>query len=471
MKRLGWFLIVLCVLVSGGCFPPAIIDLPDLIPWYPDDGSDESKEIETYDGKVYLIGTLTGDLKDEFEAAMTFSDYVADATDGAIVVSSDAFGELTQEQLDGLSTAFAAHQPIILVHATAEQIVAFGQQFIGETFRYTLPNGMEYAEVYAVDLEEGGHIWQWSLYPPDLRDDEDSDEEQQARLGDLIDWMQENSERMANGSVENAKFSAELAANSNELTQLASAFVDQKNFSRYGNRYQVALFIYSCHSYDTGEDWFYVQQQCVFYGGGAYGEKKVEYNQEGKGWYIDNIEIDSTMNGYDYDTLQVGMIQSSPETANNVESVTSGVSFTIGGEVGIDKGGPSAKITGGVTISNSRTVNIQDCQVINKSIDRGNNAHWNYKFKRCDSISYALYAGLTDPPDLATNTFQPMNQWIWRAKPALRANDTPIHVKLNVDLCWTWGIIDFWWMTHPDHQTTDGGLWEYNVHIPYPPIN
>jgi hypothetical protein len=207
----------------------------------------------------------------------------------------------------------------------------------------------------------------------------------------------------------------------------------------------------------------------VFFGGGAYGEKKVQYNQEGKGWYLDSIELDSYMQGFDYNASAVGMIQSSPETANNVESVTSGVSFTIGGEVGIDKNGPSGKISGGVTISNSRTVNIQDCQAINKSNDRSNNAHWIYKFKRCDTISYFLYAGVTDPPALSINTFQPVNHWIWRVTPTLRQNNVPMHVKLNVNLCWTWGTIDFYWKTHPDHSTTDGGSWEYNVYMPYPP--
>jgi hypothetical protein len=54
-------------------------------------------------------------------------------------------------------------------------------------------------------------------------------------------------------------------------------------------------------------------------------------------------------------------------------------------------------------------------------------------------------------------------------QPALRNNNVPMHVKLDVTLCWTWGVIDFWWTTHADHQTTSGGSWEYNVYIPYPP--
>jgi hypothetical protein len=470
MKFLGSLLITMGLLFSGGC-DYVLFDLPSLVGL--DDDSGTESQLKTYDGKVYLIGTLTGDLKEELEDSITFTDYVAGSTDGAIVISSDALGSLTQDQLDGLATAYEADLPIALVNATEDQIITFGQQFIDESFTYNLPQGVDYAEIYAIDQEEGGHVWQWSLYPPDLTDDEDSDTEQQSRLNELIDWLKENSSRMESAeaveATDNAKSEAADAATTNDLTQLASAFVNQSNFSYWGNRYQITHFVYSCHSFATGDDWFYVQQQCVFYGGGAYGEKTVSYNQETKGWYMDNIELDSCMNGYDYNSTAVGMIQSSPETANKETSVTSGVEFTIGGEVGVAKDGPSAKISGGVTISNSRTVSVKDCEVINSSNDRDNNAHWNYKFNRCDSVTYFLYAGVTDPPSLSIKTFQPVNQWIWRMKPTLRNNNVPMHVKLDVTLCRTSGVVQFYWKTRPDQQTTYGGSWEYNVYIPYPP--
>jgi hypothetical protein len=466
MKQLLCFLVGACLIFSGGCIPQ-IIDLSEFLP---NQADDDQKQVEKYEGKVYLIGTLTGQLKEEFDAAMTFTDYVSGATDGAIVISSDAFGSLTQEQLDGFEVAFASRQPIILVQATAAQITAFGQQFLGESFTYTLPDGVEYAEVYAVDMEEGGHIWQWALYPPNLTDDEDSVEEQQGRLGELVDWLQENSTRMEGAEDATDEAAKAVASGNNELTQLVSAFVDQSNFSMLGNRYQITHFVYSCHSYDTGDDWFYVQQKCVLYGGGAYEKKKVKYNQETKGWYMDSIEIDSSMEGYENNPTAVGMIQSSPETENNKESATSGVNFSIGGDVGVASSGPSGKISAGVTITNSRTISILDCEVTNKSNDQANNAHWIYQFnKRCKSVSYALYAGLTDPPKLSINTFQPVNQWIWRVQPELRTKKTPMHVKLDIFLCWTRGVIDFWWATHADHTRMNGGFWEYDVNIPYPP--
>jgi hypothetical protein len=158
--------------------------------------NEDQKQIKRYDGKVYIIGCLTSNLKEEFEAAMTFSDYVAGATDGPIVVSSDALGNLTQAQLDGLLSAYGAGESIILVHATADQVRSFGKQFVGETFSFELPEGMSYVEVFAIDLEHGEHVWQWVMYPPDEANDEDTQAQQQDRLGDLIDWIQANELRM-----------------------------------------------------------------------------------------------------------------------------------------------------------------------------------------------------------------------------------------------------------------------------------
>jgi hypothetical protein len=163
------------------------------------------------------------------------------------------------------------------------------------------------------------------------------------------------------------------------------------------------------------------------------------------------------------------MIQSSPETTNNQQSVTSGVDFTVGGDVGISKSGPSATVSSGITISNSKTVNIKDCNVTNKSNDRSNNAHWFYQFNRCSAIGYLLYAGVTDPPSLATSTFQPVNQWIWRVTPKLRENKIPVHVRVNVDLCSSAGILIYYWIANIKHTTTSAGVWEYNMYIPYPP--
>jgi hypothetical protein len=466
MKKHLWEVLLVGLVTMGGC-----IDPDSLI----DDDDDSALQPETYTEKVYLIGTLSGEMEDELHDYITFVAYDGSSTDAPIVIAESSIGQLTNAQITGLNAAFDAHMPIVLVDVDADQIVALRALLGDANFHFTLPTNEEYAEIYAVDKEEDESIWQWVSYPPideDAEGDDDTDSRQDTRAAYFLKWLTLNDIRMASveaqESLENAK--SVSGASDSELTSLAAAFVSQENFSRYGNNYQVTHYVYGCHSIDTGYDWFYIQQQCIFYSGGAMQPMKTSYNQEGKGYYMDKIEVDSWMEGYDNNTSTVGMMQSSPSTANNVSTVTSGVSWNIGGEIGVSKEGASGKISGGVTISNSTTINISDCTVINKSNDRGNNAHWTYNFKRCDSVSYFLYAGLTNPPDLATATFQPLNQWIWRMNSTMRNNNVPMHVKLDITLCWTWGTIDFYWKTHADHYPTSGGTWEYDVYIPYPPL-
>jgi hypothetical protein len=162
--------------------------------------------------------------------------------------------------------------PIVLVDADDEEIIALHLAVGDDDFQFTLPYNVEYAEIYAIDLEENGSIWQWVTYPPQTdEDDADTDARQDTRAEFFLNWLEDNGERMEEASVAEADANAKVAANSNDLTQLAAAFVDQQNFSKYGNNYQIAHYVYGCHSVETGDDWFYVQQQCVFSGNKAYG--------------------------------------------------------------------------------------------------------------------------------------------------------------------------------------------------------
>lgn len=466
MKNLLRLSLVVALAMMAGCLPfpldpdPVIFEVPDL---------DEPTNTSTYTGKAWLIGEITGVLADDFADAITFDTYDPTQSNAPIFIGADTVDSLTDDQLQGIVATFNAGHPIVLIHATADQIMQLYQVLAQTDLTFTMPDGFTTVEIYALDKEPEGDIVQWVQYPPTDPDDPDSAADQRTRVGNFVDWLKNNGERMLSAEVQASKVNA--LASGNDLTQLAAAFVDQSNFTWWGNNYQIVHYIYGCHSIDTNNDWFYVQQQCVFNGGGAYTGKKTWYMGAAcdvEYYYMDTIELDSYMKGYDNNPAAVGMQQSSPQTANNTETVTSGVSFDIGGKVSIGSSGPSAEISGGVSISNSRTVTIKDCNAINKSNDRENNAHWLYQFKRCDTIAYFLYAGLTDPPSLAVNTFQPLNQWIWRMSPELRQNKTPMRVKLKVGLIATIGYVDFYWMAHPEHSPVGGGSWEYDVHIPYP---
>jgi len=429
-------------------------------------------------GKVYLIGTLSGPLTQELTASFTFTPYDATATDAPIFIADTALAGLSDEQKAGIVATLQARNPILLVHAGSALVNALIDLLQDPQFDFVMPDGVEYVDVFAVDTETSGDVYHWSMYQPeDSAADPDGPGDQQGRVNLLVDWL------AANGHRDHGSAAARIAAQSNlqraaadagqELTELASAFIKQDNFSNSGNNYQISHYVYGCHSHDTGDDWIYVQQRSIFYAGGAYRGRLQRYpnNQAGESvlWYLGNIDLDTSLTGYDGNTSSVGLQQASPETANNVAQVTTGVSWNVGGDVSYSKDGPAISLSGGVTISNSTTFNVQDCEVVNKSASRGNNAAWSYEFKKCDTWAEIGYAHLTDPPRLATTTFQPVNQWIWRMSPTVRTAKPPLHVKLAVNLVATTGKMTFVWTAHPEH-TLQAAKWEYDVPFRFPLI-
>lgn len=429
-------------------------------------------------GKVYLIGTLAGPLTQELSASFTFTPYDGSSTDAPIFIADSALAGLTDPQKAGIIATLAARNPILLVHAGAADINTLIDLLQDPQFDFVMPAGVQFADVFAIDTEPSGDVYHWSMYQPDdTAADPDGPGDQQGRVNLLVEWLAANGHRdhgsAATRTIAQSSLQRAAAEAGQELTELASAFIKQDNFSNSGNNYQISHYVYGCHSHDTGDDWIYVQQRSIFYAGGAYRGRLQRYpnNQAGESvlWYLGNIDLDTGLTGFDGDTSSVGLQQASPETANSVAQVTTGVSWNIGGDVSYSKDGPAISLSGGVTISNSTTFNVQDCEVVNKSASRGNNAAWSYEFKKCDTWAEIGYAHLTDPPRLATTTFQPLNQWIWRVSPAVRAAKPPLHVKLGVNLVSTTGIMTFVWTAHPEHNF-QSAKWEYDVPFRFPPI-
>jgi len=438
----------------------------------------EEKILTNFTGKVYQIGSVPGVLAEEMAAAFTFTPYSDGLTDGPIILSGETLGTLTEAQRTGLAGAYAGNQPILLFHATADQINAL-RQVLGVTIStFVMPEGMERVEVYALDREPDHEVWQYIQYPPQQEQvDPDDPNDQKKRVSDLIDWLDDNQVRKTLAEQETTStLPTAKEAEVNQLTQLASAFIDQRNFSEFGNRYQVSHFIYSFHSIVTGEDWFYIQQQGIFNGSGAYGGKKLnnktQNNGEATSWYMDTIDINTFVKEFKGNSADVGLLNPSPQTANNEEKVSSSISYDVGGDVSLDTGGPSGKLKGGVSVSNSRSFKVQDVTVNNLCLDDFNNAHWVYAFKRCTTNMPFLVSFLVGPPELSVSSFQPVNQWIWRFSPDVRKQKPNMHVTFRVNLvstvAHTYPLIP--WITSADHSPLIGTLFEYDLALPVPPV-
>lgn len=483
-------LVGVCVLAGCGLWP------------LPDGGgnTDNTDNTPTAKPVVYQVGEFAGVLSDDIEQFVTLQPLDETKTDKAVVIAGSEVTSLTPAQQDAVKAIFDARHPVALLHADLTQILFLQRTILGNTsFDYDFPDNEVYVEIYAVDHEADGNIWQWSQFPPpaagtgyteeseidlqegdtesttttdpeDISLGDDNDAWQDSRVKLFAQWLAENGSRSETPLAVAAKSRAMKDAGDNSLTELASAFVEQGNFSQSGNNYQLSHFVYKCHSLSSDPsrayDWFYVQQYCVFNGSGAYTINE----RMNRGLYLDQIEINAWMKGFDNNPAAVSMIQSSPQTENKQTQITSGVSWNIGGEVGLDTNGPSGKLSLGVSISNVTTLNVSDCEVKNLSNDKGNNVHWLYQFRRASigGVGDCFWQNcLVGPPYLSNATFQPMNQWIWKMTPEVRARKAPMYVQCRVQLCRSQEKWKFFTATLTHYFTATP--WSRSIYIPYPP--
>ncbi len=483
-QRGSWILafgVVWAALVFSGC-PPY----------------DPGDVIEEYPGKVYFIGDITGTLAEEIGTIfVNMVAYDGVSVDAPIFIAADSIEGLSEAEREGVALTFDDYYPVAVVYGDEAEINAL-LDILGLEQDYVLPDGMPYAELFAIDREEDGHVFMWSMYPPNegaptSPDAEappapayvDDDGEQLERTDLFQEWLSDDEKRLdaevrAYRMEAAQALTAEVKADGGELTQLAQGFVKTQNFSQSGNNYQISYYIYSCHSFNatdaTDYDWFYVRQEGMFNTSGGYEGIASWYGggpSDACHFYVGKYTMNNWMDGLTTQGSGVAVMAANPQNANNVTQVTSGVDWNIGGSVGFQGADVTGSLTGGVTIHNSTTVNVSDCTVGNSSMDNVNNAKWTYEFTKCAQTAYFGYAGLSEPPVLSRSNFQPVNQWIWKFAPSVRdSGASSFKAKLDVDLIWSVGgqPYGFWIVDSPNHYTYAGGSWETTVPLSFPPL-
>ena len=147
--------------------------------------------------------------------------------------------------------------------------------------------------------------------------------------------------------------------------------------------------------------------------------KFVNIAHDEKAWFQDQFPMSVTPTGT-YNS-QFSSVGSSPETANNTTTVTSGVNFTVG----LNKDGPSASF--GYSYSQER--NLTDWKITNDSA--GNLMSWNYRSNnpydadkatyQCGDVSQYNNGFNSDcfpetPADLSLNTLSTHAQGVWNTQ-------------------------------------------------------
>lgn len=209
------------------------------------------------------------------------------------------------------------------------------------------------------------------------------------------------------------------------------------------------------------KDFFYIVQYGLFNPSNCF----VHNEDKDRGWYVKEYTINSKPVHGSAFTL----IKTSPDTTVDSTSVTSGISFSLSGNVGFFGDAPMGGVNVGATISNSTTTVIRDVSVLNQSADQQINAKWKFEMPKLEAHG-VLKNELTDPVKLATNTFQPVMYMLWDCSTTNRASaSVPFHVELSAQIRRTSLSWHFFYYTIHNKWFTPTRSFKFNVAVPPAP--
>ncbi len=413
---------------------------------------------------VYVLGDLEGPLADNIPAKMELTGHDGLASNGAFIMAGSEVARLSDSEQDAVVMAFKKGHPLMLVEPLASEINAL-VALLGQPGLEVSGSGGDDGAPYSffgIDLEPNHHVWRVlghqpiagpaPLVPERTCTDEaetdcatewvhgdppPSDHEtlQDARAEYIEEWIRATGSRI-DAFAEAKSFDQASKDDSNEITKLAIA-VPCQSFWQVAvagtlqaptyNNFTITNYPYTCHSFDSGKDYLYVIQYCVLSGANGF-HVDIGYI---KYWFMSKYAMSTYITGYE-NNPNVTLITSSPATTSGVTTVASGTQYSITGTIGINKQGPSASVTGGVTFTDSRTISIPDVAVSNTSGSAVNDASWNFDLKG-GTCSCKCADTVCDVPVLSYSTFQPVNQWIWMIDSSVRQGH-PDNIPLHLDL-------------------------------------
>ncbi len=138
-------------------------------------------------------------------------------------------------------------------------------------------------------------------------------------------------------------------------------------------------------------------------------------------WYLrefvntNTLKIGST----ELDSNEAILLESEPPTNQaTTAEVTSSVSTSVGGEIGVDSSGGSASLSGGVEWSTSTTFSKENVSIDNLSPgqrpDLGNDSSFRYRPRPSEILDDKCNNSMHNLADLSRATFQPTQLTVWR---------------------------------------------------------
>jgi hypothetical protein len=456
-----------------------------------------------------VSGTLTVTMGQTF---INLVSYDGSFTDAPVFIAGKSVQSMSEAQENGIRQTFANFHPIVLVHGNQDEINTL-LGILGLSRNYALPEGLpkdkQYVELFAIDREAGGYNFTWVMYPPGSYPADtvtsasiqsyDTAENQSKRTKMFHRWIDRDANRVTpaiNAYTQQAtRILAAKVLAANETPEVVPGGSNNyvANFPLFnGNHYQIVYFMQSCHARSTLDqtdyDYFYVRQEGGFNASGAYnGITLVENDfRHEVHYYVGSYFMNSWMEGTAHDGNGVTVMTTKPSNANNVTKLTTGFKFDVGLDLSKEPGGHI-----GFEWENTKEVDVTDCEVRNSSMDgktqewlsldsetqsagapdqaNHNNAKWIYEFKRAGKLIPIMPGDptLSPPPVLSRDNFEPINQWVWKCAPAVRDANKTFQSRFQVVLVKSAAAPLLGW--DPSHELNDGGRWQFEVPLSYPP--
>lgn len=406
------------------------------------------------DRTCYRLGTLDGPLAariEEFLDVQPLSGDVQETGTRPVFLSGSQVNKLNTTESDLLRTIVHGGSPITLLNPSVDDINAL-HDILRTEQHYSSPAAAVAA--YSVRRSEGA--WAQATFygagdaaPTGKAAELDLGEHERlsSQAASLADWVF--------GSHPEMPAAPPIAQDNGHqnLTDLISAWVDVRHWDTYYGTFQITSFAWMAHAMVPKDDYFYLQQKCVFRfnykvksGYANFWERRIHWfddNRYASGDYPRIVtyeypiayEIDCQPEGVGDRPDLVTVVQSSPPTSQGSSTWTVGVTWSVGGNVvaGVEEQGIG--VNAGVSVSNSETVTVNDVSVINRSLTSANNSRVEYVMPMTRPVpGDRCYNRLSTPVPVQRGTFQPQNDTVWKAAAALRQGRTHFRVKVALSL-------------------------------------
>jgi hypothetical protein len=462
-------------------------------------GSDSSfTQSGQYQQKVYMIGEIidpmTSSTDQQNEVAqdsvsameqifVNIVPYDGVSTDAPIFIAADSVQSISQTMQEGIWTTYQFLNPIVVIHGGETEINAvLGMLGLEQDFK--MPSGFPYAEIFAIDKEEGLNF-RWVMLPVGSSDgndpsniDRDQAPDPYERAGFFRDWLSQNGSRVTSQLLADKQEAMDALSTavttSQEMTEWVKGYNSTFHLALGSNIYQFSYWIWAVHDFASRADWFYVVQDAQLNPSGLYKPYKVKTwygaGYDVKEWYIYSYVMDNWMVGLK--DPAVTLLRPSPPTTTTKTEITTGMDWDFTGNLGFEGTKPTGNVGVKLSIKNEKTIEVPECEVYNKSLDNGQNSKWLYQFKVVPHHIYYYYVGFDSPSTLQISLFQPINQWLWRFSEEVRDNPgaKSFTAKFTTDSVSSRGKdIAAYWLSSYVHEHVQHD-WTLSVSLPYPPV-